>query len=146
GIRDNFFDLGGDSILSIRLKTLAQARGLQFDLADLFACPMIDVLAAALDRREATQHAPKIAPFDLITPEVRALLPEDVEDAYPLSRMQAGMVFHSKLAEASGVYHDVITYRLNLPFNEVALRESLAQLATRHEILRTSFTLTIDNA
>ncbi len=37
GLDDSFFDLGGDSLLAIRLKSLAQRAGLEFDVQDLFA-------------------------------------------------------------------------------------------------------------
>jgi hypothetical protein len=36
GLKDNFFALGGDSILSIRVRALAGKRGVSFDLQDLF--------------------------------------------------------------------------------------------------------------
>jgi aryl carrier-like protein len=36
GIRDNYFELGGDSILSLQIKAQAQGRGIEFALQDLF--------------------------------------------------------------------------------------------------------------
>jgi len=36
GVRDNFFSLGGDSILSIRIVSLLKNRGLVIDVKDIF--------------------------------------------------------------------------------------------------------------
>jgi acyl-coenzyme A synthetase/AMP-(fatty) acid ligase/aryl carrier-like protein len=41
GTEDNYFDLGGDSILGIRLRADAQARGLDFSLQELFLHPTV---------------------------------------------------------------------------------------------------------
>jgi non-ribosomal peptide synthase protein (TIGR01720 family) len=46
GIHDNFFALGGDSILSIRIGALARKAGLQFSLAQLFQHQTVATLAA----------------------------------------------------------------------------------------------------
>jgi hypothetical protein len=65
-----------------------------------------------------------------------------VEDAYPLTALQAGLLFHADLDVAAGFYHDVITYALEIPFDEAALRASAGEIVSRHPILRTSFDLT----
>lgn len=41
GVEDNFFDLGGDSILSVRIVAKARERGLVFSSRQLFECPTI---------------------------------------------------------------------------------------------------------
>src|SRR5437016_3162988 len=49
-------------------------------------------------------------PFGLLTEAERALLDavgEKYEDAYPMSALQAGMVFHTQLEQFSGIYHDI---------------------------------------
>lgn len=45
GLDDNFFDLGGDSILSIKLRAQAAEQGLHFSLQQLFANPTLAELA-----------------------------------------------------------------------------------------------------
>ncbi|TCK23533.1 amino acid adenylation domain-containing protein [Ancylobacter aquaticus] len=56
GIQDNFFHVGGDSILTIRLVARAFEAGLDIELKDVFEQPTIEGLAAiALRRRRAVQ-------------------------------------------------------------------------------------------
>ncbi|SCL52670.1 Acyl transferase domain-containing protein [Micromonospora citrea] len=53
GVTDNFFDLGGDSILSLRLVGAARRAGLRIAEADVFAHPTVrDLAAVATDDRE----------------------------------------------------------------------------------------------
>ncbi|HKV91322.1 MAG TPA: amino acid adenylation domain-containing protein, partial [Candidatus Angelobacter sp.] len=63
----------------------------------------------------------------------------DFEDAYPLSMMQAGMLYHSEYAPGAGIYHDVVSYRLKLPYERPAFKQAIAELTQRHAVLRTSF-------
>ena len=62
------------------------------------------------------------APFSLIAAEDRALLPAEIEDAYPLTRMQAGMLFHSASAEDTAFYHNIFSYHLQGPYEPEAMR------------------------
>ncbi|WP_283135723.1 condensation domain-containing protein, partial [Rhizohabitans arisaemae] len=66
----------------------------------------------------------------------------EVEDAYPLTALQAGMLFHSAYETGSATYHDVFTLTLRAPYDSVALRGVLDELSVRHPVLRTSFDLT----
>ncbi|TMR08861.1 condensation domain-containing protein, partial [Nonomuraea zeae] len=61
-------------------------------------------------------------------------------DAYPLSALQAGMLYHSELDGVT--FHDHTTLTLRGTFDEAALVRALAELSARHEVLRTSFDLT----
>ena len=69
------------------------------------------------------------------------LLPPDIEDAYPMSQLQLGMVYHGQLDAATAVYHDIFSYRVNGPFDAAKLNRAIQMLAERHSILRTSFEL-----
>lgn len=56
GVQDNFFHVGGDSILTIRLVARAFEAGLDIELKDVFEQPTIEGLAAiALRRKRAVQ-------------------------------------------------------------------------------------------
>ncbi|MFI6920963.1 amino acid adenylation domain-containing protein [Nonomuraea spiralis] len=61
-------------------------------------------------------------------------------DAYPLSALQAGMLYHSELDGVT--FHDHTTLTLRGTFDEAALVRALEELSARHEVLRTSFDLT----
>jgi amino acid adenylation domain-containing protein len=140
GVDDSFFDLGGDSILAIQLKARAQKASIQFELAQLFDHQTVAALAAAAHSAPSST-AEATAPFALLRPADRALLPADVEDAYPLSQMQSAMLFHGHYDPASTLYHVVFCARLRLPFDERTLRTVLDGLTRDYETLRTSYAL-----
>src|SRR5947207_8579194 len=59
-----------------------------------------------------------------------------LEDLYPLSGMQAGLLFHS---QASSLYVEQQTFHIEGPLQLPALIESWQQMLDAHPILRTSF-------
>ncbi|MCW3820848.1 condensation domain-containing protein, partial [Micromonospora sp. DR5-3] len=102
-------------------------------------------LTEALGGREAltTEEDRRVAPFELISAADRELLPAGVVDAYPLSRVQAGMVVEM-LADADlHAYHNVTSFRIrdDLPFAAADLRAAVDLVVARHEVLRTSIHL-----
>jgi amino acid adenylation domain-containing protein len=139
GIDDNFFALGGDSILSLRVLAKAKEQGVQFSLQQLFEYQTIRQIAEHLDGGKEMPSLRKLEPFELISAEDRSKIPGGVVDAYPLSRLQAGMLYHSGLEE--DIYHNVHWRRVRGRFNEEVLRQTLAEVVERHPILRTSFDL-----
>jgi amino acid adenylation domain-containing protein len=140
GVDDNFFELGGDSIRSIQVRAKAQNRGLDFSVQQLFEHQTIRELAArsGIVAVESATGA-KGAAFSLISTEDRSRLPGDVEDAYPLSALQAGMVFHSDYNPGSAVYHDIFSIHLKVASDMSLLAETVEELLARHPVLRTSF-------
>ncbi|ARZ71697.1 peptide synthetase [Streptomyces albireticuli] len=140
GVHDDYFALGGDSILMLRVRAEAEARGLRFSLTDLVRNPTVAGLAARAGSAvtPAAEAAP--APFGLVSRIDRARL-EGAEDAWPLSRLQLGLLYHSRRDESSAMYKDVFLYRLELPWDEEAFRRSYARLAARHPALRSRFDL-----
>ncbi|MFD4691715.1 amino acid adenylation domain-containing protein [Streptomyces sp. NPDC058463] len=66
---------------------------------------------------------------------------DDITDAYPLTRLQSGMLFHSLLEKDTPTYHDISTIRISGRFDESALREVLAGVIERNDILRSSIDL-----
>ncbi|WP_138676628.1 non-ribosomal peptide synthetase, partial [Pseudoalteromonas aurantia] len=136
-IHDNFFELGGDSILSIQLAARAQAEGVDFALEDLFECDTLAELAATIDDGQAgALSAVDSDVFSLISDADRALIPDHIEDAYPVSRLQLGLIYHSRISESS-VYHDLLSYKVSMTLDSNILTKVLAQVSTRHEMLRT---------
>ena len=63
----------------------------------------------------------------------------EIKDAYPLTKLQAGMLFHCELEPESAVYVNVNSLHLRAPFDERALRQTIDRLVARHAVLRTSF-------
>jgi hypothetical protein len=62
----------------------------------------------------------------------------DIEDLYPLSPMQQGLLFHSLAAPQSGLYTTQVSCLLRDP-DISALIESWKVAVQRHEVLRTAF-------
>ncbi|MBO4274512.1 non-ribosomal peptide synthetase, partial [Microbispora triticiradicis] len=61
----------------------------------------------------------------------------EVEDVYPLTPLQAGMLFHSLVDSASGAYLDQFRLRLSGVRNPRALAEAWQRVVDRTPILRT---------
>ncbi|HYH83616.1 MAG TPA: amino acid adenylation domain-containing protein, partial [Longimicrobium sp.] len=143
GIDDNYFALGGDSMRSVRLVAAARRRGLSLSIALIYRHQTVRGLAAAAGLAgPPSRHAdPPAGAFALLDPAARAGLPDDVEDAYPVSQVQLGMLYHTERDPASLAYHEILAYRVHARFDEAALREALRRLAARHPLLRTSFDL-----
>src|SRR5262245_47423719 len=62
-----------------------------------------------------------------------------MEDLYPLSPMQRGMLFHSLYEADSPIYFEQVSYRLKGPLNLSAFTNAWQQVVDRHPVLRTSF-------
>ncbi|WP_414584328.1 amino acid adenylation domain-containing protein [Scytonema sp. PCC 10023] len=143
GIHDNFFELGGDSIRSIQVLARATAKGLSFSLAQIFQHQTIESLAQEITFVEPSGLLTrKTEPFSLISHEERQKLPEHVEDAYPLARVQAGVIFHTQSMPEEPMYHDIFLYNLQVRLNIQLFQKAVQQVVERHPILRTSFDLT----
>ncbi|NJS16575.1 MAG: non-ribosomal peptide synthetase, partial [Nostocaceae cyanobacterium CSU_2_110] len=64
---------------------------------------------------------------------------KNVEDFYPLSPMQQGMLFHSLAAPNSGVYFEQFSCTLKGELSLTAFNYAWQQVIDRHPILRTGF-------
>jgi amino acid adenylation domain-containing protein/non-ribosomal peptide synthase protein (TIGR01720 family) len=151
GIDDNFFTLGGDSIRSIEVVAQGRERGLAFSVDDLFRHPTVRALSREIEEREQAEQpalAPEASrPFGLLPEEDRAAVLDlaaetgDIEDAYPLTLLQAGMIFHAAFAPDSPIYHDITNIHFRAPIDPDVLRRALGELIERHPTLRTTFDL-----
>ncbi|MCY8881064.1 amino acid adenylation domain-containing protein [Bacillus spizizenii] len=63
----------------------------------------------------------------------------EIENIYPLTPMQKGMLFHSLIDSASGAYFEQAAFDLKGLLDIEAFMMSLSQLAKRYDILRTQF-------
>jgi amino acid adenylation domain-containing protein len=63
----------------------------------------------------------------------------EIASVYPLSPTQQGMLFHSLLAQGSGVYIEQLLCDLFEMVDEAALRQAWLTVIRRHAVLRTSF-------
>ncbi|MBB4635062.1 amino acid adenylation domain-containing protein [Longimicrobium terrae] len=142
GIHDNFFALGGDSILSLRIAALARERGVPVTLRQVFRNPTIARLALAVEAERGGGEAEvRTEPFSLVSAEDRARLPEGVVDAYPLSRTQLGMLYHQERDADAPLYHGLTSFHVRIPFDAEAMERAMLHVVRRHPNLRTGFDL-----
>jgi aryl carrier-like protein len=142
GIDDNFFALGGDSIRAIQVVAAAEAVGMRLTVQDLFHHQTVRQLAARIPETMSEEAPlPPVLPFSLITRQDFERLPDGIVDAYPLARMQAGLLFHSDQFARSSVYRATFLYRLRGRLDPERFRTAVEQTIERHAILRTSFDL-----
>lgn len=137
GVHDNFFELGGDSIRSIRAQAEAGKHGIVFTLRDLFAHQTIrELVRNCISGVE--EAAPETA-SGTAGPEPVGQMPDGVEQIYPMSRLQTGMVYHTERTGRPGTYHNAVVYRLNAPLDVEALQNAVDEMCMAHPILRTSY-------
>ncbi|MGW5053661.1 non-ribosomal peptide synthase/polyketide synthase [Actinokineospora sp. NPDC004072] len=121
---DDFFSLGGDSILSIRVASaLRRAVGADLSPRALFTHRTVAALAAALDGASVPAVIPAVAG----------------DGPQPLSYAQQRLWFLHQFAPEDGAYASAIALRLRGELDVPALRAALAGLVARHESLRTVF-------
>jgi amino acid adenylation domain-containing protein len=139
GVHDNFFTIGGDSILALVVRSKAEKRGIAFDLEDLYARPTVAELAESSSRPAQKPQGVTDA-FALLPLIDRAALHE-AEDAFPATVLQLGMLFHSIERADSAMYKDVFRYRVAMPWREQEFTDAFDRLVARHPALRSSFEL-----
>ncbi|MER7991211.1 amino acid adenylation domain-containing protein [Streptomyces noursei] len=123
GALDDFFALGGDSILSIQVVSRLRRAGAEISVRQLFDHPT----AAALAPLTGTPG----------TADTIGRVPRD--GALPLSSPQARMWFAAEHDGASVEYNSGRALRVRGPLDAEALRGALDALVARHESLRTTF-------
>ena len=141
GADDNFFELGGDSIRSLKVRARAQQRGLEFTVQDMMRFQTIRELAQHAGTTVGPEHQLSLEPFALLSEEDRSRMPADAEDAYPLSKVQTGLLYHVLYDPNSAIYHEIFVYQVRAPLNFNLFRQAVQESVDRHPILRTSFHL-----
>ncbi|MGJ4952833.1 amino acid adenylation domain-containing protein [Bradyrhizobium sp. HKCCYLS20291] len=147
GRSDDFFALGGDSMISLQVLAHLRRAGFSTSVATLYRHPRVADLALAIDAEVAqAAERPELTrssspPFALLSAADRARIPAGISNAYPLSRLQAGMLFEEQLNPADCLYRDVFTFHVRLPLDLQAWTAELAAAMAQHDVLRTSLSL-----
>ncbi|MGW4741691.1 amino acid adenylation domain-containing protein [Nocardia xishanensis] len=150
----NFFALGGDSIVSMRLVALARSAGLTFTPRDVFEAKTVAALAALAGRDAAPviiEEPPRRPTADRTSDDpLVTLTAEDIDrlerqhhglsGIWPLSPMQSGMYFDSTFDPDAG---DNYTVQTMIGFSGAVdaerLRRAAQAVVDRHDILRAAF-------
>jgi amino acid adenylation domain-containing protein len=139
---DDFFESGGDSILALRIIERARAAGFDLHAPDVFRHPTVAGLARLVDARshdvEDARHSDAASSTKGRSSHVvRALVArENVEAAFPLSPLQAGMLFHNLYAPESSVYYVQIHGRYTIDLDVAVFRRAWQIVVDRHDVLR----------
>ncbi|AUS81135.1 hypothetical protein C1701_25465 [Actinoalloteichus sp. AHMU CJ021] len=128
GVTDDFFDLGGDSISSLRVLSRVRSRlGADLSPRVLFDGPTVAELARAVDG-----HLPQL-------PVADAIAPADRSEPLPLSFAQERLWFLDQLSPGGAEYTVTGALRLTGSLDSEALWGAFDLVVERHESLRTTF-------
>jgi len=141
GIEEDFFALGGDSILALQLVSRAREQGFRLVPRDLFESPTVAGLAAAAQARDAAGTGAGSAQTVALRPRSTLHPSEAAEEVLPLTPLQAGMLFHSLAAPDSGVYVEQASCRIEGELDPEAFAVAWREVLARHPALRLSFRL-----
>ncbi|OPF80196.1 non-ribosomal peptide synthetase [Streptomyces antioxidans] len=129
GVEDNYFALGGDSILSIQIVSAARRAGIELTPRHLFVHQTVADLAAA------AREAPATAPGGERGPVVGEV---------PLTPIQHWLF--DQLGATAGHFTQSVAAELTAPVDQGALRAALSTVLTHHDALRLRFERTGDGA
>ncbi|MQA26696.1 MAG: amino acid adenylation domain-containing protein, partial [Micromonosporaceae bacterium] len=131
GAEESFFDLGGDSLLAMRLISRARSvLDVEITIKELFGAPTVAGLARLVEGDSGRVTAVR-AGIDI----------RERPETVPLSFGQQRMWFLNRLEEAGAgaVYNVPLALRLVGNLDVAALEAALGDVADRHETLRTVF-------
>nr|WP_255705659.1 non-ribosomal peptide synthase/polyketide synthase [Xenorhabdus sp. PB61.4] len=155
---DNFFALGGHSLLVVRMIEHLRHQGLKLAVRDLFQTPVLSHLAHKLGQYQAVPVPDNVITSDItrLTPTMLPLIDltqtdidyivgqvpggmSNIQDIYALSPLQDGILFHHLLANKGDPY----LLAIQMMFADRALLDrylaAVQQVINRHDILRTAF-------
>jgi amino acid adenylation domain-containing protein len=131
GINDNFFQLGGDSLLATQLLTrIREVTHIEVSFRCFFETPtVVDIARHITITHEAS---PRLA-----EPPLRSV---SRDGPIPLSYAQQRLWFLAQLEHSRHAYHLLEAIRLCGPLQVEALEQGFQAIIRRHEVLHTTFT------
>ncbi len=130
GVNDNFFDLGGHSLMATQvISRVRETFQVELKLDKFFSAPTVSGLAHIV---EATQSKGE-------EPQTQTIMPAGRERPLPLSYSQRRLWFIDQLEPGNPFYNIPSALRLHGRLNISALEQSLNEIVRRHETLRANF-------
>jgi amino acid adenylation domain-containing protein len=130
GIHDNFFELGGHSLLATQLfSRIRDAFSVELELRLLFESPTIAGLSQHVETACRDRSLPAAPPINRASRT----------GPLPLSFAQQRLWFLNQLEPDNTAYNVPAMFRIHGPLDVAALEQSLAEIVSRHEVLRTGF-------
>ncbi|CRG92456.1 hypothetical protein PISL3812_09516 [Talaromyces islandicus] len=141
----HFFELGGDSILALKLVSLARSKSWTLTARTIAENPTLAAMArvaantsfpVATPSSAVVKRGPQAPSRDIIARELQ-IDPESVEDVYPATRLQESLWVLSQTNEATYIlqYHFPLPPKVDL----VRLRDAWLRVIDNNGILRTRF-------
>ncbi|MCP4150042.1 MAG: SDR family oxidoreductase, partial [bacterium] len=129
GIRDDFFELGGDSLQAVNiLNRVHKEVNLKLSLHDFFDKPTIEKVAASMPEIDETE----ITPYSTIEKA-------EVKKYYPLSKVQKRLYAIQQMDLDNIAYNESIVMRLEGAPEIDRIEKAFIKLIERHESFRTTF-------
>jgi amino acid adenylation domain-containing protein len=113
----NFFNLGGDSIIAIKVIALMKKEGFHLTVNDLYQYKTISEIGSKILQQSTDEHI-KYQPFSLIRNHLYNNSDKKnrtIVDNYPATYMQKGLLLESLLD--SSAYHDIFSYIISSTFD-----------------------------
>jgi amino acid adenylation domain-containing protein/non-ribosomal peptide synthase protein (TIGR01720 family) len=163
GADDDFFQAGGDSVGAMRLIVAARQQGISLSVTSIFRKPTLSELAKEITREEIS--VPKSDPLEVVPVAAVAfslikspisifktirdaaslceLNPETIQDIYPASPFQEGLVALS--TKSPGAYVAQNIYQLPSNVDISKFKEAWAKVFASEGILRTHIVHTTEH-
>jgi acyl-CoA synthetase (AMP-forming)/AMP-acid ligase II/acyl carrier protein len=132
GIHDDFFALGGDSLMAAHLLTsIYEKLRLEIDVAGFFDGPTVAEVARHIEQLNDVDQQSRPASSIVRVPRLNGLAPASIaqEHLWELHHALPNLPF----------FNILYALRLTSPLNVVLLERSINEIVRRHEILRTTF-------
>jgi acyl carrier protein len=162
GVNDNFFDLGGHSLIGSRIAArIREIIGITLPLRSIFDAPTIKSLAAAIVRLDFDQANLNTNLIHFLGDQTSGSPARNQEEAnigsfpdsatdssvtitagslgVPLSYGQQQLWVHEQFSPGNSTFNLAAAYRIIGPLNYEALQDSIRSIIRRHSILRTYF-------
>ncbi|MDV6293933.1 non-ribosomal peptide synthetase, partial [Rhodococcus aetherivorans] len=129
GADDDFFELGGNSLIATRAVARINARfGVHLEVGEFFDAPTVADLARLVEGAEGSEPRKRLPLRPMVRP-----------DRVPLSLAQQRMWFLNQLEPDSAVNNIPFALRLSGLLDRHALQVAVADVLARHEVLRTVY-------
>lgn len=132
GIHDDFFVLGGDSLLAASaLCQVYEATKVEIEVSRFFEAPTIAEVANQVERLIHADHAPRLSSTIGRIPRTNGVMPASSAQER-LCRLQDAF-------DGLPFFNVLYVLRLTSPCDASVLERSINEIVQRHEILRTTF-------
>lgn len=124
GIQDDFFKIGGNSILAMQVSfQVSKASGTQIGIADIFRYKTVQQLANFASEQSQRE----------------IVIPQYAQSLVPLSFAQERLWFIEQYEGGTNAYHIPMLLELELSVVLPLMEEALQYLVVRHQVLRSVF-------